>query len=169
MCPRDPRSLSLVSNLRASRVKCLRFGSIHLPQSWQTRLWFAKRVSLKFTVHHSNAIMSTETSPGPSGQSPKRKRSPTPETSQYHNGVDGAALQYAYDEDLGSDPEQAFHTPQEPEHEESPSKRRKHERPTRLNYVPHMTLKGHKRGVAAVKISPDGKWIASCCTSCKGT
>jgi COMPASS component SWD3 len=39
------------------------------------------------------------------------------------------------------------------------------ERPARLNYVPYMTLRGHKRGVAAVKFSPDGKWIASCCTT----
>ena len=41
-----------------------------------------------------------------------------------------------------------------------------HRSPTptrRLNYVPQLVLKGHKRGVAAVKVSPDGKWIASCC------
>lgn len=34
--------------------------------------------------------------------------------------------------------------------------------PTELDYKIHMTLKGHKRGVAAVKFSPNGKWIASC-------
>ncbi|KAF2174035.1 hypothetical protein M409DRAFT_62210 [Zasmidium cellare ATCC 36951] len=40
--------------------------------------------------------------------------------------------------------------------------RRRLERPQRLNYTPHLTLRGHKRGIAAVKFSPDGKWIASC-------
>jgi COMPASS component SWD3 len=35
-----------------------------------------------------------------------------------------------------------------------------------VNYQPHMTLKGHKRGVAAVRFSPNGKWIASCCEQC---
>lgn len=36
-------------------------------------------------------------------------------------------------------------------------------RPLSLHYTPHMTLRGHKRGVAAVKFSPNGKYIASCC------
>lgn len=30
-------------------------------------------------------------------------------------------------------------------------------------YRPKLVLRGHKRGVACVKFSPDGKWIASCC------
>ena len=37
--------------------------------------------------------------------------------------------------------------------------------PPRLHYKPRLILRGHKRAVAAVKYSPDGKWIASCCTS----
>ncbi len=33
-----------------------------------------------------------------------------------------------------------------------------------MHYKPRLVLKGHKKGVAAVKISPDGQYIASCCT-----
>jgi WD40 repeat protein len=36
-------------------------------------------------------------------------------------------------------------------------------RPLGVHYKPYMTLRGHKRGVAAVRFSPNGKWIASCC------
>ena len=41
-------------------------------------------------------------------------------------------------------------------------------KPTRLHYKQKMVLRGHKRGVAAVKFSPDGLWIASCCKSYEG-
>lgn len=108
--------------------------------------------------------------------SPKRKRSGSVDSNeqlQYDsNGDDGARLQYAYDEDFDSEAEQAFHTPHtqhgDGEDEEAPlsprSKKQKisQQRPTRLNYVPFLTLRGHKRGVSIVKYSPDGKWIASC-------
>ena len=105
--------------------------------------------------------MSAAVSPEPPSRSrsPKRKRSESEESgiAQY-DGAGDAALQYAYDEDLPSDVEQAF-TP-----EDGPSRKKlRVERPRTLNYVPHMTLRGHKRGVAVVKFSPDGKWIASCC------
>jgi len=32
-----------------------------------------------------------------------------------------------------------------------------------VNYKPSLILRGHRRAIAAVKFSPDGKWIASCC------
>lgn len=32
-----------------------------------------------------------------------------------------------------------------------------------VRYKAKYILRGHKHGVAAVKFSPDGKWIASCC------
>jgi WD40 repeat protein len=100
--------------------------------------------------------MSATTSPGPPNRgSPKRKRSRSPDS---QNGEEDVQLQYAYDEDMGSEEEETFHTP-----DSATPKKRRIERPTRLNYVPYMTLRGHKRGVAAVKFSPDGRWIASCC------
>lgn len=36
-------------------------------------------------------------------------------------------------------------------------------KPTRLHYKPKLVLRGHRKGVAQVKFSPDGRWIASCC------
>lgn len=33
-----------------------------------------------------------------------------------------------------------------------------------MRYKNSLVLRGHKKGVAAVKISPDGQYIASCCT-----
>nr|POF27651.1 wd repeat-containing protein 5 [Quercus suber] len=94
-------------------------------------------------------------------QSPKRKRSPYEDAKlEILNGEsdDPGTLQYAYDEDMPSE----LQTPVE-EDSDQDVKRPKIERPTRLDYRLHMTLRGHKRGVASVKFSPDGKWIASCC------
>ncbi|KAK5115193.1 hypothetical protein LTR85_009951 [Meristemomyces frigidus] len=104
--------------------------------------------------------MSITDTPEPSRRSPKRKRSVSPDARipQYDGAADGAALQYAYDEEMPSE----LQSPESQEQDGAPAKKQKVERPTSLNYVPHMTLRGHKRGVAAVKFSPDGRWIASC-------
>ncbi|KAF2457354.1 WD40-repeat-containing domain protein [Lineolata rhizophorae] len=40
------------------------------------------------------------------------------------------------------------------------------QRPSKLYFKPALILRGHKRGVAAVKFSPDGKLIASCSADC---
>lgn len=97
----------------------------------------------------------------PPSRSPKRKRStPSPDRSAIPTPEDGP-LQYAYDQELPSE----LQTPldDEDEVEDVRTKRPRWERPRRLNYMPHMTLHGHRRGVAGVKFSPDGEWIASCC------
>lgn len=111
--------------------------------------------------------MSAATSPGPASRSrsPKRKRSTSEESGvEQYNGQSDAALQYAYDDELPSDAEQALSPEDEPSR-----KRVRFERPRSLDYVPHLTLRGHKRGVAAAKFSPDGRWIASCCKSANAT
>lgn len=109
--------------------------------------------------------MSNNVSPSPPSRiSPKRKRSHSPgsDIAQFDGAGDDPQLQYAYDEEVPSDAERGFQSPDEGQDGVS-RKKRKIERPKRLNYMPYMTLRGHKRGVAAVKFSPDGKWIASCC------
>lgn len=42
-------------------------------------------------------------------------------------------------------------------------------RDRQLGYKPKLILRGHKKGVAQVRFSPDGKWIASCCKPCNQT
>ncbi|KAK3052673.1 WD domain protein [Extremus antarcticus] len=101
--------------------------------------------------------------------SPKRKHS---DSTSYHNGEQtdpGAKLQFAYDEP--SDNDDTFHTPASNalspnangDDNSSTSKRQKTSptRPLTLNYTPHLTLHSHRRGIASVKISPNGHLIAS--------
>ncbi|KAL2165503.1 hypothetical protein VTH06DRAFT_803 [Thermothelomyces fergusii] len=72
------------------------------------------------------------------GQKPKPKQKPQPQPSDGH-----------HDRDRDHDHDH-YH------------RRRRHERPpTRPNYHPHLLLLGHSRAVAQVRISPDGRWIAS--------
>lgn len=106
--------------------------------------------------------MSITSTPEPPRRSPKRKRSDSEGAgiTQYDGAEDGVAAQYAYEDEMPSE----LQSPDEQEQDGTAAKKQKVERPSRLNYVPYMTLRGHKRGVAAVKFSPDGKWIASCCT-----
>lgn len=115
-------------------------------------------------------------------RSPKRKRSESLEpASAYHSAastpypaaLDSASEQFAFayeDENDGD-----IRTPDVPEElrssaegtpESGARKRKPAERPRKLDYALHYTLKGHKRGVAGVKFSPDGKWIASCSADC---
>lgn len=106
--------------------------------------------------------MDIPSSPETCAHSPNLKRSSSDEFET--DGFDGPPddevnLQYAYEEEMPS----GLQTPANEESDQE-VKRRKIERPTGLQYRPHMTMRGHKRGVAAVKFSPDGKWIASCCT-----
>ncbi|RMY47849.1 hypothetical protein D0865_08434 [Hortaea werneckii] len=113
--------------------------------------------------------MSIPPTPDQGTRSPKRKRSEsskdaTPQIEISAGDDDdhddpAAALDFAYEDEMPSEL-QSPAADQEPDG--APVKRQKIERPRRLNYVPYMTLKGHKRGVAQVKFSPDGKWIASC-------
>ena len=117
----------------------------------------------QFATNHHSRNMSITATPESARQSPKRKRSESLDAStpQLDGAADGPdlTLQYAYDDEMPSE----LRTPEDDQDGET-AKRRKVERPKRLDYVPYMTLRGHKRGVAAVKYSPDGKWIASCCT-----
>lgn len=114
-------------------------------------------------------------------RSPKRKRSESLEpASAYHSAAstpypaqDGASehFAFAYEDENDGD----IQTPEIPEElrssaegtpEAGANKRKVVERPRTLDYTLQYTLKGHKRGVAGVKFSPDGKWVASCSADC---
>lgn len=106
--------------------------------------------------------MSIISTPDSATRSPKRKRSESSgnATPQLDGAADDAALRFAYEDEM---PSELQSPAADQEQDGVPTKKPRIERPKRLNYVPHMTLKGHKRGVAQVKFSPDGKWVASCC------
>lgn len=102
-------------------------------------------------------------------RSPKRKRSESLEpASAYHSAAStpyptGASEQFAfaYEDDNDGTPDELRSSAGE----ETPPDTSL-ERPRKLDYALQYTLKGHKRGVAGVKFSPDGKWIASCSADC---
>jgi COMPASS component SWD3 len=49
---------------------------------------------------------------------------------------------------------------------ESPKTTPAQAKPTELHYKPTFILRGHKKGIAAVRFSPDGRWIASASADC---
>ena len=97
--------------------------------------------------------------------SPKRRRlnsnSPQSSDENDHNPDHDTPLDgengYAFEEESDTADQPTASDSQTPREREDDS------RPLGVHYKPYMTLRGHKRGVAAVRFSPNGKWIASCC------
>jgi len=94
-------------------------------------------------------LQSRERSSFPPAQNGYGTHGDTFELDEHNDQDDG----YAYEDESDIDPDASgTQTPEE----SIP------QRPTKLNYRLRMTLHGHRRGVAAVKFSPDGRYIASC-------
>lgn len=98
--------------------------------------------------------MNYASTPDQSGDSPPKRRRLDDDNDSAPNSP-SQELEYAYEDGSqagnSSDPDldvQHLHIEARP-------------RPRSLRYTPFMTLR-HKRGVAQVKFSPDGQWIASC-------
>lgn len=103
--------------------------------------------------------------------SPKRRRldSNSPQSS-YENDQKpdldtptDAENGYAFEEESDTGDQPATSSSQTPRQRDQQTD---DSRPLGVHYKPYMTLRGHKRGVAAVRFSPNGKWVASCCELC---
>ncbi|KAI9739106.1 MAG: WD domain protein [Cirrosporium novae-zelandiae] len=87
-----------------------------------------------------------------------------------HRNHDGTFYRYGSRQGSSEPPSRVERDEYDPEMEESnvtPIQRpaldpTSSTKPEHLNYRPIWTLRGHKKGVSAIKYSPDGHWIASC-------
>ena len=77
-----------------------------------------------------------------------------------HDGQADTDNGYAYEE--ASDEDRRADGSQSPRDQQTTPPPKPVQRPTKLSYVLHMTLRGHKRGVSNAKYSPNGKYIATC-------
>ncbi len=108
---------------------------------------------------------------------PPRKRSnsrsPSNRSPSYHL-AERPARPYSRDRDVDDSADErryySRHTPSRSNsnsNSNSPSRSRSQSRtppprkPTSLNYIPHLILRGHKRAISCIKFSPNGTWIAS--------
>ncbi|KAF2267384.1 WD40 repeat-like protein [Lojkania enalia] len=102
--------------------------------------------------------------------SPPRKRSvsrsPTDASPQYRLAERPAARRYSRVDD--SDDDRRYYRDRRSPRSRSRSRSRTPPppKPSSLNYKPALILRGHKKGISAVKFSPDGRWIASCSADC---
>ncbi|KAF2012156.1 WD40 repeat-like protein [Aaosphaeria arxii CBS 175.79] len=112
----------------------------------------------------------------------KRSSSGTPNGSASYRLAQRPARRYSRDNDSEDDHRyyRDRRSPQSGSHSRSGSRSRSQSRrrsrspestplppkPNELHYKPTMILHGHKKGVSAVRFSPDGRWIASASADC---
>lgn len=105
---------------------------------------------------------------------PRRRGSGVPATTP---GYDATSAREGSQDPVTQSPQSSPSTPRErsntpngdrgsspvPSHSTVPDLEADHVEDVQLRYKPRLILRGHKRAVAAVRFSPDGKYIASCC------